>query len=157
MGTKTIGIIVVILAIVGIIWASQSKKVEREEEGETTAMEENGRVVFAITDETAAIDNVSEVRLTVSKIEMQSSTEGWITVSSATREYALLDLKSKAELALAADAETAIQSRAHDDTNVLSMPADEVNFELAKKIITAWLNTPFSNREKYKRRIEKIE
>ena len=59
--------------------------------------------------------------------------------------------------ALADDIETARQSRAHDDTNVLSLPADEVDFELAKKIITVWLETPFSNGEKYKRRISKIE
>ena len=59
--------------------------------------------------------------------------------------------------ALADDIQTAKQSRAHDDTNVLSLPADEVNFELAKKIITVWLETPFSNGEKYKRRIDKIE
>lgn len=59
--------------------------------------------------------------------------------------------------ALADDVETAKQSRAHDDTNVLSLPADEVNFETAKKIITVWLETPFSNGEKYKRRINKIE
>lgn len=59
--------------------------------------------------------------------------------------------------ALADDAETAKRSREHDDTNVLSLPADEVNFETAEKIITAWLETPFSNGEKYKRRIDKIE
>ncbi|MDP3902253.1 MAG: RpiB/LacA/LacB family sugar-phosphate isomerase [bacterium] len=59
--------------------------------------------------------------------------------------------------ALADDIETARQSREHDDTNVLSLPADEVDFELAKKIIFAWLQTPFSNGEKYKRRIGKIE
>jgi len=59
--------------------------------------------------------------------------------------------------ALADDIETARQSREHDDTNVLSLPADEVDFELAKKIISAWLQTPFSNGEKYKRRINKIE
>lgn len=59
--------------------------------------------------------------------------------------------------ALADDIETAKQSREHDDTNVLSLPADEVDFELAKKIITLWLETPFSNGEKYKRRIGKIE
>ena len=59
--------------------------------------------------------------------------------------------------ALADDIATAKQSREHDDTNVLSLPADEVNFELAKKIITVWLETPFSSREKYKRRIDKIE
>ena len=58
---------------------------------------------------------------------------------------------------LADDIQTAKQSRAHDDTNVLSLPADEVNFELAKQIITVWLETFFSNGEKYKRRINKIE
>lgn len=59
--------------------------------------------------------------------------------------------------ALADDIETAKQSRDHDDTNVLSLPADEVDFELAKKIVSIWLETPFSNGEKYKRRIDKIE
>ena len=59
--------------------------------------------------------------------------------------------------ALADDIKTAKQSRQHDDTNVLSLPADEVDFELAQKIITVWLETPFSNGEKYKRRIDKME
>ena len=59
--------------------------------------------------------------------------------------------------ALADDVATARQSREHDDTNVLSLPADEINFELAKKIIDTWLSTSFSNGEKYKRRIDKIE
>lgn len=59
--------------------------------------------------------------------------------------------------ALADDIATAKQSREHDDTNILSLPSDEVDFELAKKIITIWLETPFSNGEKYKRRINKIE
>jgi len=59
--------------------------------------------------------------------------------------------------ALADDVATAKQSREHDNTNVLSLPADEVNFELAKQILETWLATPFSNGEKYKRRIDKIE
>ena len=59
--------------------------------------------------------------------------------------------------ALADDVATAKQSREHDDTNVLSLPANEVDFELAKQILETWLTTPFSNGEKYKRRIGKIE
>lgn len=59
--------------------------------------------------------------------------------------------------ALADDITTAKQSREHNDTNILSLPADEVDFELTKKIISTWLETPFSNGEKYKRRIDKIE
>ena len=60
--------------------------------------------------------------------------------------------------ALADDIETAKQSLSHDDTNVLSLPADEVNFRLAKKIITVWLETLFSNgkntRKNWKDRIK---
>lgn len=59
--------------------------------------------------------------------------------------------------ALADDVETAKQSREHIDANVLSLPADEVGFDLAKKIIKIWLSTPFSNGEKHRRRINKIE
>ena len=59
--------------------------------------------------------------------------------------------------ALVDDIKTAKQSRAHDDTNVLSLPADELNLELAKEIVNIWLATPFSNAEKYKRRIDKME
>ncbi|MBM2817590.1 MAG: ribose-5-phosphate isomerase, ribose 5-phosphate isomerase [Parcubacteria group bacterium] len=59
--------------------------------------------------------------------------------------------------ALADDVQTAKQSREHDDANVLSLPADEVDFELAKKIINVWITTTFSNGEKYKRRIDKME
>ena len=59
--------------------------------------------------------------------------------------------------ALADDVATAKQSREHDDTNVLSLPANEVDFELAKQILETWLTTAFSNGEKYKRRIGKIE
>ena len=59
--------------------------------------------------------------------------------------------------ALADDVQTAKQSREHDDTNVLSLPSDEVDFALAQKIVSVWLSTPFSNGEKYKRRIDKIE
>ena len=59
--------------------------------------------------------------------------------------------------ALADDIATAKQSREHDDANVLSLPANEVGFELAKQILETWLTTPFSNGEKYKRRIDKME
>lgn len=59
--------------------------------------------------------------------------------------------------ALADDIATAKQSREHDDTNVLSLPSDEVDFVLAQKIISIWLSTPFSGGEKYKRRIDKME
>ena len=51
----------------------------------------------------------------------------------------------------------AVVSRNDDDANVLSLPADYIDFETAKKIVSAWLQTPFSEEERYKRRIEKIK
>ncbi len=47
-------------------------------------------------------------------------------------------------------------SREDDDTNVLSLAADFVDSETAKKMVSVWLQTPFSEEERYKRRLEKI-
>lgn len=57
---------------------------------------------------------------------------------------------------LAANAEQAKMSRRDDDTNVLSLAAEFINEDEAEKIVKAWLETPFSGEEKYKRRLEKI-
>ena len=57
---------------------------------------------------------------------------------------------------LAATPEQASVSRNDDDTNVLAIAADYAGGEEAKKIVTAWLVTPFAGEEKYRRRIGKI-
>jgi RpiB/LacA/LacB family sugar-phosphate isomerase len=49
------------------------------------------------------------------------------------------------------------QSRKHGDTNVLSLPADYLTEEQAKKIVNLWLETPFSGEERHRRRLQKIE
>lgn len=57
---------------------------------------------------------------------------------------------------LAANPDQAYLSRKDDDTNVLSLAAEFTDEEIAKKIASVWLSTPFSGEEKYKRRLEKI-
>lgn len=57
---------------------------------------------------------------------------------------------------LANNVEQAKLSRRDDDSNVLALGADFINEELAKEILSIWLKEPFSGKEKYKRRIEKI-
>jgi len=49
------------------------------------------------------------------------------------------------------------QSRQHNDSNVLSLPADHLTEEQAKKIVKLWLETPFSGEERHIRRLRKIE
>ena len=58
---------------------------------------------------------------------------------------------------LVSNTEEAIDVRADDDANVLSLAADYVSAEDAKKIISLWLSTKFSGEERYKRRLKEIE
>lgn len=50
----------------------------------------------------------------------------------------------------------AMAVRSEDDANVISIPSNFMDQETAKKIVSVWLQTPFSEEERYKRRIEKI-
>lgn len=48
-------------------------------------------------------------------------------------------------------------SREHNDANVLSLGARFVSENEAKEAIKLWLETPFTNEERHKRRLEKID
>ena len=48
-------------------------------------------------------------------------------------------------------------SREHNNTNILSLGAEFIDEGVAKKAIKLWLDTPFSNEEKHRRRINKID
>ncbi|MBI4142826.1 RpiB/LacA/LacB family sugar-phosphate isomerase [Candidatus Uhrbacteria bacterium] len=47
-------------------------------------------------------------------------------------------------------------ARADEDLNVLALSADALDFEHAKLVITAFLETPFSGAERHARRLEKL-
>ncbi|MCW5935015.1 MAG: ribose 5-phosphate isomerase B [Fimbriimonadia bacterium] len=59
--------------------------------------------------------------------------------------------------ALASDPVTARLSRDHNNANVLCMGSRIVGIELAKGIVDAFLQTPFSGDSRHQRRIDKIE
>jgi len=50
-----------------------------------------------------------------------------------------------------------MESREDDDTNILSLAADFVDEENAKRIVSVWLQTPFSGEERHRRRLAKIQ
>jgi len=58
--------------------------------------------------------------------------------------------------ALGFSPDQAMASRSDDDANVLAIAADFVDLEQAKKIVGIWLQTPFSEEERYKTRIQAI-
>jgi len=57
---------------------------------------------------------------------------------------------------LANNSDQAFLSRNDTDANVLCLAADFLDEEMAKKILSVWLQTPFSQEERHKRRIRKI-
>lgn len=59
--------------------------------------------------------------------------------------------------ALVQDIQLAIQSRQHEDANILALPADILEEEQAFDIVTAFLKTEFSGEKRHERRLEKLE
>lgn len=58
---------------------------------------------------------------------------------------------------LVTDVKRAIQSRAHEDINVVSIPTDIVDEENTYQIVKAFLNTPASSEERHMRRRNKLQ
>jgi len=58
--------------------------------------------------------------------------------------------------ALVFNEKVAIQSREHEDANILVLASDWIKAHEAKVIIKAWLETKFSGEERNVRRIKKI-
>ena len=56
---------------------------------------------------------------------------------------------------MAYDYSSAVNSREHNDTNVLTLGAGQIGVTLAKQIVKTWLSTEFGG-ERHVRRIEKI-
>ncbi len=48
-------------------------------------------------------------------------------------------------------------SRAHNDSNMLSLAASFVSFEDIKSVVKLWLEMPFSGEERHQRRIDKLD
>ncbi len=58
---------------------------------------------------------------------------------------------------LAISTDQILAARNDDDINVLSLAADFIDEETAKKILSVWLQTSFSGEERFKRRLDKIK
>ena len=59
--------------------------------------------------------------------------------------------------ALVDDLKSVIQSREHEDVNIIALPADKLDIAQVNEMTEAFLNTPFSEEERHERRLEKLE
>jgi len=92
--------------------------------GTGTQSSGTGRAVFAITDAAANMGAVTSVKVTVDSVKVHSAAQGWVTVSSSSNTYDLLELKGSSETALLADAQL------KEDTY------DQVRLDISKVIVT---------------------
>lgn len=58
---------------------------------------------------------------------------------------------------LAWNEDVAYEARDDDDSNVLCLPAGQLDFEQAREIVDTFLNTPFSGAARYKRRNAQLD
>jgi len=89
-----------------------------------TGPNDEGRLVLAITDAAANMGSVQKVDVTIDKVEVHSTTEGWVTLSSASKSYDLLELKRNGELQLMTD------------SKVKAGTYDQVRLDISKVVVT---------------------
>ena len=63
-----------------------------------------GRVVFAVTDAAAGLENIDGIIVTTKEVRVQSAAKGWVTVSEETKSFDLLKLKESGSFALLTEA-----------------------------------------------------
>jgi hypothetical protein len=61
---------------------------------------DSGSLYIGVTDATADINGVTDVDMSVKKVEVYSATKGWTTVSTSSQKYSLLALKASGQTQL---------------------------------------------------------
>ncbi len=89
----------------------------------TTVSGTKGHIVFGIKDAAANMGNISSVIVTVNNVQVHSQTEGWVTLSSQTKQYDLLALKQSGKIEVLAD------------TNVAAGTYDQIRLQITKIVV----------------------
>ncbi|MEK7534520.1 MAG: RpiB/LacA/LacB family sugar-phosphate isomerase [Patescibacteria group bacterium] len=91
------------------------------------------------------------------KVSRDSSSKGIVFGKSGAGECIVANKIKGIRAILGFNKKNVELSRLHNDANVLSLGSTFVNGESAKELIKLFLETPFSNKERHKRRIGKIK
>jgi hypothetical protein len=112
MKTTSIGLIllVVILAAAGLYYYSSGMMpgVIPIQYGTTTSTSQSpspaqGTAVFSISDMAPDMGSVTSIKITVDNVQIHSSAQGWVNVSTTTQTYDLIQLKNNGNSALLAN------------------------------------------------------
>lgn len=104
------------------------------------------------------VEYAREVAVVIaSDAKMDRTSRGIVLCGSGVGVCVVANKVKGVRCGLGINAEQVKSAREDDDINVLAMAADHVSEIEAKEMVKVFLETEFSNEERHKRRLEKIE
>ncbi len=97
------------------------------------------------------------VKAVAEDIARDLDSRGIVIGGSGQGEAIVANKVKNIRAAVVYDEYSARMSREHNDANIVSLGTRTLSADRAKKLVKLWLETPFSNEERHKRRIEKIK
>ena len=102
-------------------------------------------------------ENVSQSRDAISCVSTTCTDLGIVICGSGVGVCVTANKFKNIRCGTVFNKELAVHARANDDVNVASLPSDYLTSREAIEIVEIFINTPFSGKEKYIRRINKIK
>lgn len=102
-------------------------------------------------------DDYNEFAAEVAKfVRLERGNLGIVFCGSGNGVAIVANKHAEIRCAIAMNKQMALDARSHNGANVLSIPADFVDFDQAKELINTFIQTPFSMAENHGRRLSKI-
>ncbi|MFV1917110.1 MAG: RpiB/LacA/LacB family sugar-phosphate isomerase [Patescibacteria group bacterium] len=90
------------------------------------------------------------------RVSKEAGSMGIVLGRSGNGEQVAANKVKGIRAALCLNETMAKKARDHNDANVLSLGADYIDLETAKKVVEVFLETQFSNAKRHKRRLRKV-
>ncbi|OGO23168.1 MAG: ribose 5-phosphate isomerase B [Chloroflexi bacterium RBG_16_51_16] len=113
------------------------------------------RIIDCGTDSTESVDYPDFARAVAEKVSSQTAWRGIIVDGAGIGSCMTANKVNGVRAAMCHDHATAVNSREHNDANVLTLGAGLLGDNLAIQIVDTWLKTEFAG-GRHSRRVEKI-
>lgn len=90
------------------------------------------------------------------RVRLDTHNQGILLCGSGIGVDIVANKHSLIRSALCFNVETAKSARQHESANIMCIPADYIQFDLAKEMLLAFIKTPFSFEERHVKRVNKI-
>jgi ribose 5-phosphate isomerase B len=108
------------------------------------------------TDSTESVDYPDFAIKVANKVVKNNHYRGILICGTGTGMVIAANKVKGIRAVAACDTYSAKMSRVDNDTNILALRGRFFPFEKIRRIISVWLNTPFSGEQRHRRRLKKI-